>query len=102
MRVVLDTNAVVSALLFSGISSKLVSLWQKGLITLRFRGKSWTSTWACLPIQNLNFRREIKELIQEEIPPYAEVIKPKGACASPRATRQTTSLSNARLQEKHA
>ncbi|MGH7782307.1 MAG: putative toxin-antitoxin system toxin component, PIN family, partial [Candidatus Binatia bacterium] len=34
MRVVLDTNAVVSALLFSGISSELVSLWQKGLITL--------------------------------------------------------------------
>ena len=33
MRVVLDTNTVVSALLFSGISSKLVSLWQKGLIT---------------------------------------------------------------------
>ena len=32
MRVVLDTNALVSALLFSGVSSKLVSLWQNGSI----------------------------------------------------------------------
>lgn len=28
MRVVLDTNALVSALLFAGVSSKLVPLWQ--------------------------------------------------------------------------
>ena len=33
MRVVLDTNVVVSALLFTGISSKLVPLWQGGVIT---------------------------------------------------------------------
>jgi len=33
VRVVLDTSAVISALLFSGVSSKLVSLWQNGLIT---------------------------------------------------------------------
>ena len=33
MRVVLDTNVVVLALLFTGISSKLVQLWQGGAIT---------------------------------------------------------------------
>ncbi len=34
MRVVLDTNVLVSALLFTGISSELVSLWRKNAITV--------------------------------------------------------------------
>jgi uncharacterized protein len=34
VRVVLDTNVVVSALLFTGISSKLVPLWQDDVITV--------------------------------------------------------------------
>ena len=34
MRVVLDTNVLVSALLFTGTVSEFVSLWQKGTITV--------------------------------------------------------------------
>lgn len=103
MRVVLDTNTVVSALLFSGISSKLVSLWQKGLITPLLSREILDEYLRVLSYPKFDLSEgEIKELIQEEILPYAEVVKPKGACASSRATRQTTSLSNARLQEKHA
>ena len=30
MRAVLDTNTVISALLFSGIASRLVAVWQSG------------------------------------------------------------------------
>jgi putative PIN family toxin of toxin-antitoxin system len=33
LRVVLDTNALVSALLFGGEPGRLVSLWERGLIT---------------------------------------------------------------------
>jgi predicted nucleic acid-binding protein len=34
VRVVLDTKVLVSALLFTGVSSQLVPLWQMGEITV--------------------------------------------------------------------
>jgi len=78
VRVVLDTNAVVSALLFRGISSELVSLWQKGLITLLLSREildEYLRVFSYLKFELSE--EEIKELIQEEILPYAEVVKPK-------------------------
>ena len=78
MRVVLDTNTVVSALLFSGISSKLVSLWQKGLITPLLSRKILDEYLRVLSYPKFDLSEgEIKELIQEEILSYAEVVKPK-------------------------
>jgi putative PIN family toxin of toxin-antitoxin system len=78
VRVVLDTNAVVSALLFSAISSELVSLWQNNLITLLL-SREILDEYLCVfsyPKFGLS-EEEIKELIQEEILPFAEVVKPK-------------------------
>ena len=78
MRVVLDTNAVVSALLFSGISSELVSLWQKGLMTLLLSREILDEYLRVFSYPKFELtEEEIKELIQEEILPYAEVVKPK-------------------------
>lgn len=78
MRVVLDTNAIVSALLFSGISSKLVSLWQKGLITPLLSREVVDEYLRVLGYPKFELSEgEIKELIQEEILPYAEVVTPK-------------------------
>ncbi len=78
MRVVLDTNAVVSALLFSGISSELVSLWQKDLITLLLSRAILDEYLRVFSYPKFELtEEEIKELIQEEILPYAEVVKPK-------------------------
>jgi len=78
VRVVLDTNTVVSALLFSGISSKLVSLWQKGLITPVLSREILDEYLRVLSYPKVDLSEgEIKELIQEEILPYAEVVKPK-------------------------
>ena len=78
MRVVLDTNAVVSALLFSGISSKLVSLWQKGSITPLLSRPVLDEYLRVLSYPKFELsEKEIKELIQEEILPYTEVVKPK-------------------------
>ena len=78
MRVVLDTNAVVSALLFTGISSRLVALWQKGLITLLLSREILDEYLRVFSYSKFKLsEEEIKELIQEEILPYAEVVKPK-------------------------
>jgi putative PIN family toxin of toxin-antitoxin system len=78
VRVVLDTNAAVSALLFSGISSRLVSLWQKGAITLLLSRAILDEYLRVFSYPKFQLSEEdIKALIREEILPYAEVIKPK-------------------------
>ncbi len=78
MRVVLDTNVLISALLFTGISSKLVSLWQKGSITPLLSRKVLDEYLRVLSYPKFQLSEEdIKELIREEILPYAEVVKPK-------------------------
>jgi hypothetical protein len=78
VRVVLDTNAVISALLFSGVSSKLVSLWQDGLVTPLLSREILDEYLRVLSYRKFELsEKEIKELIQEEILPYAEVVKPK-------------------------
>ena len=78
MRVVLDTNALVSALLFSGLSSELVSRWRNGAITLLLSRDILDEYLRVLSYPKFELSEEdIKELIQEEILPYAEVVKPK-------------------------
>ena len=78
MRVVLDTNALVSALLFSGLSSQLVSRWRNGVITLLLSRDILDEYLRVLSYPKFELSEEdIKELIQEEILPYAEVVKPK-------------------------
>jgi putative PIN family toxin of toxin-antitoxin system len=78
VRVVLDTNALVSALLFSGVSSKLVSLWQNGLIAPLLSREILDEYLRVLSYPKFALSEaEIKELIQEEILPFAEVVKPK-------------------------
>lgn len=78
MRVVLDTNTLVSALLFTGISSDLVSLWQDGIITLLLSRDILDEYLRVLSYPKFKLsEEEIKKLLQEEILPYAEVVKPK-------------------------
>ena len=103
MRIVLDTNAVISALLFRGVSSKLVSLWQNGLITPLLSREVLDEYLRVLSYPKFELsEKEIKELIQEEILPYAEVVKPKDVCASSSVTRPITNFSNVRLQGRQA
>jgi hypothetical protein len=78
VRVVLDTNTIVSALLFSGTFSELVSLWQKGSIILLLSREILDEFLRVFSYPKFELsEEEIKELIQEEILPYAEVVKPK-------------------------
>lgn len=76
MRVVLDTNVVVSALLFTGISSKFVSLWQHRAITPLVSRSILEEYLRVLSYPKFKLTEgEIKDLIQEEILPYVEVVK---------------------------
>jgi putative PIN family toxin of toxin-antitoxin system len=78
VRVVLDTNAVVSALLFSGVSSKLVLLWQNGLITPLLSRAILDEYLRVLSYPKFELSEMvIKELIQEELLPFTEVVRPK-------------------------
>ncbi|MGH7832710.1 MAG: putative toxin-antitoxin system toxin component, PIN family [Candidatus Binatia bacterium] len=78
MRVVLDTNVLVSALLFSGISSELVPLWQSNAITaLLSRGilQEYLRVFSYPKFQLSE--DEIRGLIEEELLPYVEVVNPR-------------------------
>jgi putative PIN family toxin of toxin-antitoxin system len=76
VRVVLDTNVVVSALLFTRISSKLVPLWQGGVITALVSRNILEEYLRVLSYPKFKLSEgDIKGLIQEELLPYVEVVK---------------------------
>jgi uncharacterized protein len=77
VRVVLDTNVVVSALLFTGISSKLVALWQDDVITVLVSRGILEESLRVLSYPKFKLSEgDIKGLIQEELLPYVETVKP--------------------------
>ncbi|HXV83952.1 MAG TPA: putative toxin-antitoxin system toxin component, PIN family [Candidatus Binatia bacterium] len=78
MRVVLDTNVLVSALLFAGISSELVPLWQRSAITILLSRAILEEYLRVLGYPKFELSEvEIKGLIEEEVLPYAEVVNPR-------------------------
>ena len=78
MRVVLDTNVLVSALLFAGTSSELVPLWQRGALTILLSRPILDEYLRVLSYPKFDLsEEEIKGLIQEELLPYVEVVNPR-------------------------
>ena len=78
MRVVLDTNVLVSALLFTGISSELVPLWRRGAITLLLSRAILEEYLRVLSYPKFQLAEtEIKSLIEEELLPYVDVVNPR-------------------------
>lgn len=77
MRVVLDTNVLISALLFTGISSELVSLWQEGRLTALLSREILDEYLRVLAYPKFQLSEtEIKALIEEDLLPFVQVIKP--------------------------
>lgn len=77
MRVVLDTNVLVSAFLFTGITSQMVPLWQKGSITVLLSREILDEYLRVLAYPKFQLsEEEIKGLIEEELLPFVQVIKP--------------------------
>ena len=68
IRVVLDTNILISALLFKGEVSRIVGLWQKGKMTPVISKETFDELRTVLeyPIFSLS-RVEIKSMIAHEI-----------------------------------
>ena len=77
MRVVLDTNVLVSALLFTGVTSELVALWQQGRITVLISREILEEYLRVLAYPKFQLSEgEIKSLLEEELLPFVQIIKP--------------------------
>lgn len=76
IRVVLDTNTLVSALLFSGTASRLVSLWQSHRITVLVSKAILQEYLRVLAYPKFQLSApEIKRLIAEEVLPFIETVR---------------------------
>jgi putative PIN family toxin of toxin-antitoxin system len=88
IRVVLDTNVLISALLFKGELSRIVGLWQKGKIVPVISKETFDELRTVLEYPKFSLSRaEIKSLIEHDILPFFEVVNVskhvKGACRDP-------------------
>jgi putative PIN family toxin of toxin-antitoxin system len=78
IKAVLDTNVIVSALLFEGETSRLTDNWKQGRLTLILSPDIFAEMVRVLSYPKFQLEEEeIKNLLEEEILPYAEIINPK-------------------------
>lgn len=87
-RVVLDTNVLVSALLFKGALSKFVELWQKGKVIPIISKETFEELRTVLEYLKFSLSQdEIKSIIKHEILTYFEIVEVKkevkGICRDP-------------------
>jgi len=87
-RAVLDTNVVVSALLFSGKLTRLYALWKKEAFTIAASREIIEEYVRVLAYPKFKLtEREIEALINEELLPYIEPVTVnedvKGVCEDP-------------------
>ena len=75
LRVVLDTNVVISALLFQGIPSRLVSLWQSDRFRILLSRPILEEYIKSFSYPKFNLTEiEVKAIIHEEILPFSESV----------------------------
>lgn len=87
-RVVLDTNVLVSALLFRGEVSKIADLWKAGMIVPVLSRETFAEFRAVLEYPKFRLTAaEIRSIIEEEVLPFFEVVdateEVKGPCRDP-------------------
>jgi len=76
IRVVLDTNTLISALLFSGTASRLVPLWQSRRITVLVSKEILQEYLRVLAYPKFQLGdHEIRASVEEELLPFAETIR---------------------------
>ena len=85
LKVVLDTNVLISALLFKGELSRLVDIWRKGNVIPLFSRETFREFKSVLGYPKFSLTaQEIKILIEEEVLPFFEIIeitgKARGIC----------------------
>ncbi len=75
IRAVLDTNVVVSALLFSGPPSRLISAWQSGRLRLVVSAPILDEYIRVLAYPKFKLTNtEIRWLLEEELIPFMETV----------------------------
>ena len=78
IKAVLDTNVIVSALLFEGETSRLTDHWKQGRLILILSPAIFAEMVRVLIYPKFRLEEEeIKILLEEEILPYAEIINLK-------------------------
>lgn len=87
-KVVLDTNILVSALLFKGDLAGIVDLWKNGRIIPVLSRETFAEFKAVLEYPKFSLKgREIQLIIEEEVLPYFEIVeiidKAKSICRDP-------------------
>lgn len=87
-RVVLDTNVLISALVFKGDLSKIAVLWQKNKIIPLISKETFDEFRTVLEYPKFTLSSgEIKSIIKQEILPFFEVVnvskRVKGVCRDP-------------------
>jgi len=76
LRVVIDTNVLVSALLFKGLPSHLVELWQKNKFTLLLSREIIYEYIRTLSYPKFKLSPGIvKRILEEEVLPFAETVQ---------------------------
>lgn len=75
VRVVLDTNVLVSSLLFRGVVSKVVDLWETGKIIPVISRETFDEFKKVLAYPKFSLtEEEIKTLIDDNILPFFEIV----------------------------
>ena len=75
LKVILDTNVLLSALLFRGELSVLVPMWKDGAFIPIFSKETFAEFKAVLAYPKFKLtKNEIDRIIQEEVLPYFEVV----------------------------
>jgi putative PIN family toxin of toxin-antitoxin system len=79
-KVVLDTNTLISALLFRGELSRIVDLWKNGSIIPLFSRETFGEFKTVLEYPKFSLTgQEIKLVIEDEVLPFFEIVEPIGA-----------------------
>jgi putative PIN family toxin of toxin-antitoxin system len=75
LKVLLDTNVLISGLLFTGETSRVVRLWQDRRIIPVISRETFEELRSILQYPKFALsRREIRDIVEMEILPYFEVI----------------------------
>lgn len=88
VRVVLDTNILISALLFKGEMARLVELWKEGRIVPLISQATFKEFRDVLAYPKFSLtENEIRTIIEDEVLPFFEVVAVKedinGSCRDP-------------------
>ena len=76
MNIVIDTNVVISAILFGGVPGKLIDLWKNRRIVPLITEEIMTEYIRVLAYPKFNLsEEEINYIIHQEILPFFKVVK---------------------------